>query len=277
MAYSYSSNNSDIDIKGLTVYKALADRAAGKITLYEDKLSHCFKVSVEGHVGTTSLRADDIRAIYTSRFRECGKIFNVVIPSDPSSGVVESCGFIYFFDEGGQEKALALSGTNVGFPLGERSGVTLGGWDVVVKALPKDSFEFSPDQVANARRRETLRPRGIFVSGYDRSRFADMDVIRSALFGLLSTCGEIIYLTLKEDPCQPGHLNESSFVCLAGDEARAKALRLDGSDMGGWNVVVESAEPKGARVIPANERNIPFGWEGPPGYRWKDIHPSTSH
>ncbi|VVB06506.1 unnamed protein product [Arabis nemorensis] len=47
-----------------------------------------------------------------------------------------------------------------------------------------------------------------------------------------------------------------------------KAVGLDGSDMGGWNVTVVTEPKPNQDIDPAYD--YPIGWEGPPGYRWAD-------
>ncbi|VVB06670.1 unnamed protein product [Arabis nemorensis] len=253
----------------LSYFKAFEKRLTATDILKEEELSRCTVVSVEGY--DTSLRPYDIRAILTRYFGSCGNICDVVIPTYPSSSVVERVGFIFFRDEGAQEKALALSGSNVGFPF---PGIRLGGWDVYVKACPRHSFALSPDQVAAARRLiNAIYYCGFAVTGYPTSLAAND--VRSALFRLFRSCGEIRYLTVEDDPSQPGLLQRSGFVSLSGEGALEKVVELDGSDMGGWNVaVLTEPKPNEITVSRANQFNI--GWEGPPGLRWVDLHPSTA-
>ncbi|KFK43510.1 hypothetical protein AALP_AA1G134900 [Arabis alpina] len=66
------------------------------------------------------------------------------------------------------------------------------------------------------------------------------DHVRSTLFRHFRSWGEIKYLTIEEEKDRPGILKRSGLISLLGDDALDKALQLSGSDLGGWNVVVET-------------------------------------
>ncbi|VVB06668.1 unnamed protein product [Arabis nemorensis] len=117
----------------------------------------------------------------------------------------------------------------------------------------------------------SITPCGFVVTGFDTSLPAD--VVRTAFFRLFSSCGVIIYLKIEEDPSQPGLLKRSGFVCLAGEEAHNKAVGLDGSDLGGWNVAVQTLPPPmNMTNVTLDNIHVNVGWEGPPGYRWVDYN-----
>ncbi|CAN6810319.1 unnamed protein product [Brassica oleracea] len=77
----------------------------------------------------------------------------------------------------------------------------------------------------------------ISVEGYDTSIPA-VD-IGNALTSRFSSCGRICYLDIPRDPITNVVNGKCSFFQLCGDGAEEKALALDGTDMGGWNVTVK--------------------------------------
>ncbi|VVB05790.1 unnamed protein product [Arabis nemorensis] len=194
----YNSN-----LRGMEL-KSFADRVAAANVLHEyNTLSRCTRVSVEGY--DTSLHPDAIRAALMDHFRSCGQICDVDIPTDlKTHAVIDRVGFIYFREEGAQEKAVALSGSDVG------------GWNVIVKALPK----------------KVCDPSGFLVTGYDTS--LDEDYVKSALFEHFRSCGEIVYVSIEREYRQPSLLSRYGFISILGDGALEKALGLSGSDLGGW-------------------------------------------
>ncbi|VVB08275.1 unnamed protein product [Arabis nemorensis] len=87
--------------------------------------------------------------------------------------------------EGAKKKALALSGSD------------MGGWNVLVKALPKLVCKFSTDLVAALREADYrfMRSTELFASGYDT--LLPEDDIKSALIKHFSSCGEITNLHIR--------------------------------------------------------------------------------
>ncbi|KAH0887903.1 hypothetical protein HID58_050332 [Brassica napus] len=77
----------------------------------------------------------------------------------------------------------------------------------------------------------------ISVEGYDTSIPA-VD-IGNALTSRFSSCGRICYLDIPRDPITNVVNGKCSFFQLCGKGAEEKALALDGTDMGGWNVTVK--------------------------------------
>ncbi|KFK35443.1 hypothetical protein AALP_AA5G284900, partial [Arabis alpina] len=279
----HSSNDSDIDFSALTMDKAFENRLKALNVLNEDQLILCTRVSVEGY--DTSLRRDDIKRVLLRYFRSCGDIFRVLFSRDrPGRNRlrVSRRACIYFRNEGAQDKAVALSGSNVGFPI---PGIQLGGWNVFVKAIRKLPVLFSPDEVAEARRIIHSRDFGFIVKGFPTNLPAN--VVKMALFRRFRSYGEIRYLTIDEDRSQPGLLHTSGFVSLWGDGDLEKSEELDGTDMGGWNLsMLTLAKALQTPVSHDSPAYRTIGPKFPPGIRcivpylpadpWGDHNTSTA-
>ncbi|CAA7044319.1 unnamed protein product [Microthlaspi erraticum] len=89
------------------------------------------------------------------------------------------------------------------------------------------------------------------VKGYDRS--LSRKSIKRALREKFSSCGEVSQVELYAHKRN----RESAFACffISGQGAKEKALQLNGSDMGGFKLVVEYAY----RSKPHRRRDIPIG------------------
>ncbi|KFK35389.1 hypothetical protein AALP_AA5G278800 [Arabis alpina] len=111
----------------------------------------------------------------------------------------------------------------------------------------------------------------VSVEGHDTShRASDIGGVYASHFG---SCGRIVSIVLTKDR-RTDVSERYGYVSLLGEGALEKAVELVGSDMGGWNIVTTFDKPNPHKVkIPANEAGISIGWEGPPGYRWIDLHP----
>ncbi|CAH8350958.1 unnamed protein product [Eruca vesicaria subsp. sativa] len=110
--------------------------------------------------------------------------------------------FVYIVGESTVDKALQLSGSDVG------------GWKAIVTPYP-----FPQD----AGRSITLR-----VSGYDTS-LSEID-IESAIRQHFSSCGEITDVEISKS---------SAEVDIDGEDAQDKVMELDGSHMGGRKLLVD--------------------------------------
>ncbi|VVB13344.1 unnamed protein product [Arabis nemorensis] len=79
------------------------------------------------------------------------------------------------------------------------------------------------------------------VSGYDK--FLPVDDIKSLLSEHFSSCGEITNVYIPTRVGSESTRNKYAFVDVTGDDAEKKALRLNGSDVGGRSVVVKVMPP----------------------------------
>ncbi|CAH2067031.1 unnamed protein product [Thlaspi arvense] len=130
--------------------------------------------------------------------------------------------FLYITGEGAEEKALKLSGSDVG------------GWTVIVitDRITEPSARRAPNSKYTTNFLETRAL--IKVTGYDASLPADD--IKTALSKHFSSCGEIEKVTIGGHPssCR-------AIVYITGEGAQEKALALSGSDMGGCKLVAKPA------------------------------------
>ncbi|VVB14045.1 unnamed protein product [Arabis nemorensis] len=89
---------------------------------------------------------------------------------------------------------------------------------------------FKPKDSEGATRKSRIR-----VEGYDTS--LPYDDVKSALRRRFSSCGEIMDICIPRY-VEPDALNIYALVTLLGEDAVEKALKLHGSDVGGWKVLV---------------------------------------
>ncbi|KAH0887847.1 hypothetical protein HID58_050279, partial [Brassica napus] len=212
-------------------------------------------ISVTGY--DTSLTKDDLKNALTNHFSTCGEITDVF--------VLNSRALVYFYGLGSNNRAVQLSGTD------------LGGCTLVVKALPypkpKGSawtrlrYRFRSATLstitgwahqisepssrmiaflnASMERSESSSrvsaPIRIGVEGYSTS-LKPIDLYR-ALESLFKTCGEVHNIQIRRDPVTNA-LQRSCIVILRGEGAGDKALQLNGSDIGGSKIVVTSLPPE---------------------------------
>ncbi|KAF2582147.1 hypothetical protein F2Q70_00007195 [Brassica cretica] len=101
------------------------------------------------------------------------------------------------------------------------------------KKLPRSDLMDTAKRMFEEQRRMVK----ISVEGYDTSIPA-VD-IGNALTSRFSSCGRICYLDIPRDPITNVVNSKCSFFQLCGEGAEEKALALDGTDMGGWNVIVK--------------------------------------
>ncbi|KFK41695.1 hypothetical protein AALP_AA2G161100 [Arabis alpina] len=101
----------------------------------------------------------------------------------------------------------------------------------------------------------------IIVKGFDSS--LPEDDIKRALSTYFSSCGEIISVIVAKDPATRTHIGCAYIELKEGIE---KALKLSGSNLGGWNLLVKKATP-----IPISDVGGPSSrgghWPYPNG-RW---------
>ncbi|XP_019084672.1 PREDICTED: nucleolin 1-like [Camelina sativa] len=128
-------------------------------------------------------------------------------------------------DEGTGQKVLELNGSDVG------------GWNVVVHALPNQGPDsaFCPKAAAfRAQSKRKNQSTTFLVSGFDTS--LPEAYIERSLSKCFSSCGEITGISLTRGV--GGVLKSYAFISILGEGASEKALKLNGSDAGGWKVSV---------------------------------------
>ncbi|KAL1223116.1 Nucleolin 1 [Cardamine amara subsp. amara] len=173
-------------------------------------------ISVEGFDDTCSLQNYALGLALIKHFGSCGNILSV--------NLIKSVAFIRLEGEGAQEKALLLDGTDVG------------GWKAIVKAAVRPLvFNFPCD--ANAMIKSSV----VFAKGYDTG-LAEID-IKIALCNHFSSCGEVTKVAV---------IPSEAIITIRGEGCVEKALELNGSVMGGMNLVVDSG--KRQTEVPENRR-----------------------
>ncbi|XP_010452589.1 PREDICTED: nucleolin 2-like [Camelina sativa] len=76
----------------------------------------------------------------------------------------------------------------------------------------------------------------IFASGYDTA--LTRDVVESALRKHFASCGEITDVYIPVNYHEDNRIWKCAFIYFVGEGAVDKALKLNGSDVDGWNVSV---------------------------------------
>ncbi|CAA7039742.1 unnamed protein product [Microthlaspi erraticum] len=181
--------------------------------------SNIRRIYVEGY--DTSLPADDVNFALREHFASCGEMIHVYIPTVVGSRclTLNRYGFIYVRGEGAEEKALELSGSD------------MGGRNLVTKAYP--FHETYLDLELTPMKAEYSLQQTMKVSGYDTS--LPEKVVESMLRRHFSSCGMLSFLVQK---VAKGCLYSEAMVTVWGEDAVEKALKLSGRDVGGLNIVV---------------------------------------
>ncbi|KAG7607970.1 RNA-binding domain superfamily [Arabidopsis suecica] len=176
-----------------------------------DKQSSSTAICVEGY--DTSLKEYPLRLALTKHFASCGEITQIYVPRDFKKKILKSVSFMWIKGEGAEDKALQLSGTDVG------------GWTVIVKPKPKHE---PPSPITT-----------ISVEGYDTS--LQKYLLELILEKHFDSCGEIRHVYVPTD-YERGVLKSVGFLRIEGEVAEDKALQLSGTDVGGWTVLVKPSE-----------------------------------
>ncbi|EFH49354.1 predicted protein [Arabidopsis lyrata subsp. lyrata] len=174
-------------------------------------------ISVEGY--DTRLREYTLKLALEKHFASCGKITTIYVPRDYKRGILKSVTFMWIKGDDAEEKALQLSGTDVG------------GWTALVKPAPSQKDIMDPWCPAMLSKHETQRVR---VTGYD-TWLPEID-IQIALCEHFSSCGEVTQVMVL--PCGSGS------IYLEEERCEDKALKLNGCKMGGMNLVVEPVKAR---------------------------------
>ncbi|CAL9229007.1 unnamed protein product [Arabidopsis halleri] len=165
-------------------------------------------ISVEGY--DITLKEYPLRLALAKHFASCGKITQIYVPRNFKKKLLKSASFLWIEGDDAEEKALQLSGTDVG------------GWVAIVKPKPK---------------KETQSPTTtISVEGYDTS--LQKYLLNLELEKHFDSCGEMIHFYVSRD-VERGILKSVAFMKIKGEDAKEKALQLSGTDVGGWTAIVK--------------------------------------
>uniref|UniRef100_A0A1J3GJD2 Nucleolin 2 n=2 Tax=Noccaea caerulescens TaxID=107243 RepID=A0A1J3GJD2_NOCCA len=162
------------------------------------------RIRVSGY--DTGLPVDDVESALRKHFSSCGEITDVYIYE--RDNILMRSGFIYFVGEGAVDKALQLSGSDVG------------GWNVSVVPDP-----FSKCSGAT-----------LMAIGYDTS-LSDIDV-QTALTKHFSSCGEVTVKVFRGNT-----FGSAAAVYITGEDADEKAMERSVLYMGGRKVVAKLLTP----------------------------------
>ncbi|ESQ48039.1 hypothetical protein EUTSA_v10020940mg [Eutrema salsugineum] len=167
-------------------------------------------------------------------FQEAGEIVDVrfALHEDGSS---KGFGHIEFATAEAAQKALELNGK------------PLLGRDVRLDTANEKRASNTTPRSSNAARNYQSSDKGqgsqsktIFVRGFDSS--LGEHEIKSALRDHFSACGEITRIAIPTDP-ETGAIRGNAFIDLK--DGLNKALELNGSEVGGRNIMVSKALPRG--------------------------------
>ncbi|KFK22926.1 hypothetical protein AALP_AAs43288U000100, partial [Arabis alpina] len=206
-----------------------------------------------------SLPEDTITSLLREHFSSCGEITKVYLHAHADSKIHNKYAFVDIIGVGPKEKALHLSGSDVG------------GHKLLVKFKPvstKYFSEFTHEEVVdwselNEISRNNPRPTVVMVSGYD-TRLPE-ESVSSALSKHFSSCGEVdlVIIGINKD----GDLRDTAGMEIWGEGVAEKARELSGSDMGGWKVVVGNCSgPRDVRLNEIHREKVDFGPWGKPVY-----------
>ncbi|CAL9243329.1 unnamed protein product, partial [Arabidopsis halleri] len=194
-------------------------------------------ISVEGY--DTSLHGYPLKLVLRKHFASCGKIASMFVPRDFKRGILKSPLFIDFWGEGARDKALELSGSDVG------------GWNVVVKAVPQQKDYYDPAGF-NFFRGE----RELVVKVYDLPSSVRKIDVQIGLCEHFSSCGEVTCVTVLVHGIFVHQRN--TIISIMGQGCVEKAQQLSGQcNTDGWNIVVDSVVPLSA------DKRKPTGCEHP--------------
>ncbi|XP_013708070.1 nucleolin 2 isoform X6 [Brassica napus] len=165
-------------------------------------------------------------------FKEVGGIVDVRFASD-SDGRLKGYGHFEFASVEAAQKALNLNGKQL-------LGRTIRLSDANAKPAPRSSN--ADGNFQSNRKGEGSQVKTIFVSRFDKS-VAESDM-RCALRGHFSDCGEITRISLPCDQ-ETGATRGMAYLDLKEEDGFNKALGLNGSELGGWKILVLEGKPRG--------------------------------
>ncbi|KAJ4893959.1 Nucleolin 2 [Raphanus sativus] len=177
-------------------------------------------------------------------FKEVGDIVDVRLASDPD-GRSKGYGHVEFASPEAAQKALKLMN---GKPLLGRD-IRLS--EANAKPAPRSSNADGGFQ-SNNRKGEGSQVKTIYVTRFDKS-VSERDM-RGALREHFSGCGQITRISL---PCdrETGATRGMAYLDLKEEDGFNKALELNGSELGGWNIQVLEGRPRGQNADGNNGRD----------------------
>ncbi|XP_009122279.3 uncharacterized protein LOC103847005 [Brassica rapa] len=195
------------DLPNLSPMEGSATKGMSLLTLNENdakknrpKNSYIGRILVKGY--NTQLSHDDVESSLRKLFSSCGEITDVYI-SVLADNTLDSFGFVYFLGEGAVDKALQLSGSD------------MGGWTVIAEPHPFPEDADCDPVVA--------------VQGYDTS--LSKSDIKKVLTTHFSSCGEVTEIRIHKKI-------GAAAVCVYGECAEEKVQDLDGSYIGEHKITV---------------------------------------
>lgn len=163
-------------------------------------------------------------------FKGAGEIVDVRFSSD-REGVFKGFGHVEFATAEAAQKALELSGEDL---LGRPVRLDL--------ARERGSYTpFSGNEKTSFQKGGRAQGQTIFVRGFDKSSLEEQ--ARSSLEEHFGTCGEITRLSLPKDYDTDG-LKGIAYIDFKTSDGFNKALELSGSELEGYELMVEEAKPK---------------------------------
>ncbi|XP_033137765.1 nucleolin 1 [Brassica rapa] len=214
-----------VDLLNLSPMEGSAIKGVSMLTLNESdtkktrpRKRDIGRICVRGY--NTQFSHDDVVNALRKHFASCGEITDVYI-FEKTDGL-HSFGFIYFLGEGAVDKALQLSGIDVG------------GWTVIAEPYP-----FMEDAGCYP---------AVVVQGYDT--LLDNADIEKMLFEHFSSCAEVTEIRVHKRSIG------AAVVELYGEDAEQKVMDLDGSIMVGRKISVKLyTAPTVYSVHPRRRRN----------------------
>ncbi|CAN7004893.1 unnamed protein product, partial [Brassica rapa subsp. trilocularis] len=182
------------------------------------KIRNVGRIIVKGY--DAKLPHDDVESALRKVFSSCGEINDIFICETEYR--LYSDAIIYFIGEGAAEKALQLSGSDVG------------GWKPIVTPYP------FPETAG--------RSLIVCVTGYDNS--LSKIKIERALRQHFSSCGRLRDFDISKKFA-------SAEFGIVGEDAQDKVMELDGSDMGGREIHVKVTSGAVTAVHTRRYRSIP--------------------
>ncbi|CAM6089621.1 unnamed protein product [Calypogeia fissa] len=184
--------------------------------------------------------AKTIESGLTSHFGDCGRIVNVRVPTDKDSGDCKGIAFIEFSDRDAFDKAIEKNNSNF-------NGSTL-----VVNPSTQTpggggGGEYGGGGYGGEGGGGGSRGRGddektVFVKNFDKTD--SEDVIREQLKSHFGDCGEIVNVRVPKDK-DNGNIKGFAYVEFAEMEGYLEALAKDGSNLNGFNLVVNASSGGG--------------------------------